>query len=50
LPLYIYGLVKRGVSPEVNALSTLLIASTVLLVIIAELFRRKDSKNGQIHF
>lgn len=50
LPLYIYGLVKRGVSPEVNALSTLLIVSTVLLVIIAELFRRKDSKNGQIHF
>lgn len=45
LPLYIYGLVKRGVSPEVNALSTLLIVSTVLLVIVAELFRRKDSKN-----
>ncbi|MED4781578.1 ABC transporter permease [Brevibacillus choshinensis] len=44
LPLYIYGLVKRGVSPEVNALSTLLIVCTVLLVIVAELFRRKDSK------
>lgn len=45
LPLYIYGLVKRGVSPEVNALSTLLIVCTVLLVVIAELFRRKDSKS-----
>lgn len=45
LPLYIYGLVKRGVSPEVNALSTLLIVFTVLLVIVAELFRRKDSKS-----
>lgn len=44
LPLYIYGLVKRGVSPEVNALSTLLIVSTVLLVIVAEILRRKDSK------
>lgn len=44
LPLYIYGLVKRGVSPEVNALSTLLIVSTVILVIVAELLRRKDSK------
>lgn len=48
LPLYIYGLVKRGVSPEVNALSTLLIASTVLLVVVAELFRRKDSKSLSI--
>ncbi len=45
LPLYIYGLVKRGVSPEVNALSTLLVASTVLLVVAAELFRRKDSRS-----
>lgn len=45
LPLYIYGLVKRGVSPEVNALSTLMIACTVLLVVIAELLRRKDSKS-----
>ena len=44
LPLYIYGLVKRGVSPEVNALSALLIASTVILVIVAEILRRKDSK------
>jgi spermidine/putrescine transport system permease protein len=44
LPLYIYGLVKRGVSPEVNALSTLMIACTVLLVVAAEWFRRKDSR------
>jgi spermidine/putrescine transport system permease protein len=44
LPLYIYGLVKRGVSPEVNALSTLLIVCTVLLVVVAERLRRKDSK------
>ncbi|NGQ97433.1 ABC transporter permease [Brevibacillus sp. SYP-B805] len=41
LPLYIYGLVKRGVSPEVNALSTLMIAVTILLLVAAEVFRRK---------
>jgi spermidine/putrescine transport system permease protein len=43
LPLYIYGLVKRGISPEVNALSTLMIAATVLLVLAAERFRRKSN-------
>lgn len=42
LPLYIYGLVKRGISPEVNALSTLMIAATVLLILTAERFRRKS--------
>jgi len=44
LPLYIYGMVKRGVSPEVNALSALMIACTVILVIVAEFLQRKDSK------
>jgi spermidine/putrescine transport system permease protein len=43
LPLYIYGLVKRGISPEINALSTLMIAVTVLLVLAAERFRRKTN-------
>jgi spermidine/putrescine transport system permease protein len=46
LPLYIYGLVKRGVSPEVNALSTLLILCTVVLVLLAEFFRRKGVRKG----
>lgn len=41
LPLYIYGLVKRGVSPEVNALSALLVAVTVVLVTAAEWLRRR---------
>ncbi len=43
LPLYIYGLVKRGVSPEINALSTLLIVTTILFIVLAEFFRRKDT-------
>ncbi len=45
LPLYIYGLVKRGVSPEVNALSTLLIGVTIVLLLISEVFRRKGMQN-----
>jgi spermidine/putrescine transport system permease protein len=46
LPLYIYGLVKRGISPEVNALSTLMVVVTVLLVIAAERFRIKSDGKG----
>lgn len=36
LPLYIYGMVKRGVTPEINALSTVMIVATIVLVIIAD--------------
>jgi spermidine/putrescine transport system permease protein len=35
LPLYIYGRVKFGVTPEVNAISTIIVASTALAILIA---------------
>ena len=36
LPIYIYSAVRRGVGPEIHALSTLVLLVTVVLVIIAE--------------
>jgi ABC-type spermidine/putrescine transport system permease subunit II len=32
LPVYVYGLLKTGVSPEINALGTLLVIGTLLIV------------------
>lgn len=40
LPLRIYSLVKFGVSPEINALSTLMIVATTGITGLAELIRR----------
>lgn len=36
LPLQIYSMVKVGVTPEVNAVSTLLLLVTVLMIVIAQ--------------
>lgn len=36
LPIYIYGQVKRGISPEINALCTILILVTVTLIFLAQ--------------
>ncbi len=36
LPVYIYSQVKRGVTPEINAVSTLLLVLTIAAVIIAQ--------------
>jgi spermidine/putrescine transport system permease protein len=41
LPLRIYSLVKFGVSPEINALSTLMIMTTVALTLVSEMLSRK---------
>lgn len=40
LPVRIYGMIKPGLDPSVNALSTLLIVATVVLVLAADAVRR----------
>ncbi len=35
LPVYIYGMLRLGVSPEVNAVSTLLLVFSVVIVLVA---------------
>ncbi len=41
LPLKIFSMVKFGVTPEINALSTLMLVVTLVIVIIAERIRMK---------
>ena len=35
LPLYIYGKIKFGVTPEINAISTIIVAATALAILAA---------------
>ncbi len=50
LPLRIYSMVKFGVSPEINALSTLMIFGTVSLTLLAELVRNSGKKTKNLSF
>jgi len=50
LPIYIYGMIKRGITPEVNALASLLVVATFILVILAEFIRRRGEKESNIYF
>lgn len=43
LPLKVYGMAKKGLSPELNALSTLFVAGTLLLVLATQLIQRPKS-------
>ncbi len=42
LPLYIYGLVRVGVTPEVNAISSLMLAVSVIFVLLSFIIGRKQ--------
>ena len=43
LPLRIFSLVKTGVTPEVNALATIMIVLSLALVILSQLITRKNN-------
>ncbi len=46
LPVRVFGMIKRGVTPKINAVSTVMLAASLLLVVISIVFRRggDDSK------
>lgn len=41
LPLRIYSMVKTGITPEINALSTLMLLASMVLVVVSLLVQRK---------
>ena len=41
LPLRIYSMVKLGITPEINAISTLLLLASMILVLVSLLLQRK---------
>ncbi|MDR2367387.1 MAG: ABC transporter permease [Deltaproteobacteria bacterium] len=41
LPIYVYAAVKRGITPEIHALSTVMLVLTAIPIIIAERLTRK---------
>ena len=43
LPIFVYGLLKQRVSPEINAISTLMILASTLLVGLSLLLQRRGS-------
>lgn len=45
LPLRIFSLVKTGVTPEVNALATIMIVLSLALVVLSQLITRKITIN-----
>jgi spermidine/putrescine transport system permease protein len=46
LPIFIWGQIRRGVTPEVNAISTILLAVSVLFVTLFFFIRRQDKGKG----
>jgi len=44
LPIYILGAIRRGITPEINAVSTILLAASIIFVAIFFLVQKKRTK------
>jgi spermidine/putrescine transport system permease protein len=47
LPLHIYSMLKLGVTPEVNAVSSLLLAGTVVLIVAAHRLMQSETRRDE---
>ena len=47
LPVYVFGLVRRGVTPLINAVSTVMLVASMLLVALSLLLQRGAESRGQ---
>ena len=47
LPLEIFGRIKKGLDPTLNAISTVFILATVSMVVAAELLRRRGTGDAK---
>ena len=47
LPIYIFSSIRRGVTPEINAIGTLVLASSLTLLIGAQTLLRRQSRSSR---
>jgi spermidine/putrescine transport system permease protein len=47
LPLYIYSRIRFGVTPEINAISTIIVAGTAILILVALRFGARGRARGR---
>ncbi|MDH4169255.1 MAG: ABC transporter permease [Acidimicrobiia bacterium] len=48
LPVYVFGLIRRGVTPLINAVSVIMLAASVLLVLLSVLIERLRSSGDEV--
>lgn len=48
LPVYVFGLIKRSVTPEINAVSTLMMTMSIGLVLTSLMFQTRANRKQQL--
>jgi spermidine/putrescine transport system permease protein len=46
LPIYVFSSIRRGVTPEINAIGTMVLAVSLLLLVLAQIILRSGPRKG----
>ena len=46
LPMYVFASIRRGITPEINAIGTVVLTVSLTLLLIAQLILRQGSSGG----
>jgi spermidine/putrescine transport system permease protein len=46
LPIYVFSSIRRGVTPEVNAIGTMVLTVSLLLLVAAQIILRRGARPG----
>jgi len=47
LPIYVFSSIRRGVTPEINAIGTMILAVSLILLITAQIQLRRGARSGR---
>lgn len=47
LPMYIWSTMRRGLTPEINAVGALIVAASILLIFVSVLLQREKPRSGR---
>jgi spermidine/putrescine transport system permease protein len=46
LPMYIWSVIRRGITPEINAIGTIIVVVSILLILISVLLMHSDNQKA----
>ena len=47
LPIYVFSSIRRGVTPEINAIGSMVLAMSLFLLILAQFLLRARNRRGR---
>ena len=46
LPMYIWSVIRRGITPEINAIGTIIVGASIVLILVSVFMMYEENKGA----